>query len=287
MFGLPRLQPGLGPETLVELFDVRMIARASRAEGEARIRALCHSVYLGDHEVLCRCLGRYKVYLDARDLGVAPHIMMEGFWEYWITQFMLTVVKPGMTVMDVGANFGYYSLLFSDLVGPRGTCIAVEPNPHVAKHLDKTVRINGFADRCPVHAVALGRTEGTASLHVPENDYGGASVRTGKDGPGFVSVPLTSIDRICQGVQRLDFIKIDAEGSEPAIIDGAAATIEHLRPSLLLEFSVPTGDRGLLERLVSVYGRARVVDYDGRAKPVSIDALYERPSAHPHMVYFS
>ncbi len=93
------------------------------------------------------------------------------------------------------------------------------------------------------------------------------------------------IDRICQGLQRLDFIKIDAEGSEPAIVDGAAATIARLRPSLLLEFSVHNGDRRLLDRLASIYGPPRVVDYDGAAKPVSIEALYERPSAHPHMLY--
>ena len=251
------------------------------------IRALCHTAYLGDHEILCRCLGRYKVYLDARDVGVGPHLMMEGFWEYWITQFVLTVVKPGMVVMDVGANFGYYSLLFSDLVGPDGKCIAIEPNPQVAKHLGKTIRVNGFAERCPVHAVALGRTEGTASLHVPENDFGGASVCAGEGGPGVVRVPLTALDRICEGAQRLDFLKIDAEGSEPAIIDGAAATIARLRPSLLLEFSIHNGDRSLLDRLASIYGQPRVVDYDGAAKPVSIEALFERKSAHPHMIYFA
>jgi FkbM family methyltransferase len=287
MFGRPRLQPGLRRENLVELFDVRRIARLSRAEGEARIRALCHSVYLGDHDILCRCLGRYKVYPDARDLGVGPHIMMEGFWEYWITQFVLTVVKPGMAVMDVGANFGYYALLFSDLVGPDGKCIAVEPNPLVAKHLDKTIRVNGFAERCSMHAVALGREDGTASLHVPENDYGGASVCAGRDGPGVVRVPLMALDRICEGLHRLDFLKIDAEGSEPAIIDGAAATIARLRPSLLLEFSVHNGDRRLLDRLASIYGPPRVVDYDGAAKPVSIEALLQQPSAHPHMLYFA
>lgn len=81
------------------------------------------------------------------DVGFAPHIIMDGFWEYWITQFIAARMKDGAVVLDVGANFGYYTLLMSDLIGPSGKCIAFEPNPGVAAKLRKTIAINGFESR--------------------------------------------------------------------------------------------------------------------------------------------
>jgi FkbM family methyltransferase len=63
--------------------------------------------------------------------------------------------QPGFWVLDIGANFGYYSLLFSDLVGMG--CLAFEPNPQVAAKLRKSLSINGFDGRADVKEVALGR----------------------------------------------------------------------------------------------------------------------------------
>ena len=84
------------------------------------------------------------MYLDTRDVGFAQHIIMDGYWEYWVTQFMIEVVKPGFRVVDIGANFGYYTNLLSDLVGPDGCCLAIEPNPNtLAKLRMKFPRFRG------------------------------------------------------------------------------------------------------------------------------------------------
>ena len=71
---------------------------------EDRCRALTNSVYLGDHTTLCRVLGYYKMYLDTNDTGFASHLMLDGFWEMWLTIFFARRIQPGMTVIDVGAN---------------------------------------------------------------------------------------------------------------------------------------------------------------------------------------
>ena len=139
------------------LFDLAGLKTVERHICEAEIRTRCRSQYLGDYEILCRCLGRYSMFLDTRDVGFASHILMDGFWEYWVTRFMVEIIQPDFRVLDIGANFGYYSLLLSDLVGSNGFCLAVEPNPQVARKLKKNLAINGFASRSKVLALALGR----------------------------------------------------------------------------------------------------------------------------------
>src|SRR5207245_9955667 len=73
---------------------------------ENRCRALANPVYLGDQTALCRILGFYKLYVDTADTGFGSHVLLEGYWEIWLTIFFARHLQPGMTVIDVGANFG-------------------------------------------------------------------------------------------------------------------------------------------------------------------------------------
>jgi FkbM family methyltransferase len=278
-----------------ELFDTSSIARLSRPDGEAAIRSRCAAHYLGDHEVLCRCLGRYKMFLDSRDVGFTPHIMMDGYWEYWITQFIVNNIQPGFWVLDIGANFGYYSLLFSDLVGPYGRCLAFEPNPQVAAKLRKSISINGFDGRADVKEVALGReAAGEVRFFIPYTEPKNARVVASEDGydPNnghVITVHQTTVDSICHGIDRLDFVKIDAEGAEAHIIDGMDETFKRLKPCLLLEFNMSRSYCGktLVEHLLNIYGSAMYVDFDAKPKPVPIQDLAEKNVGQDWMLYFS
>jgi len=87
-----------------------------RYQLENRCRALANPVYLGDQTALCRILGFYKLYVDTADTGFASHVLLEGYWEMWLTMFFIRHLRPGMTVIDVGSNYGYYSVLFGALV---------------------------------------------------------------------------------------------------------------------------------------------------------------------------
>jgi FkbM family methyltransferase len=267
--------------------NIGAIAKLSRAEGEAMIRAQCTSHYLGGHEALCRVLGRYKMFVDTRDCALAPHLLMDGYWEYWITKFVVDSVKRGMVVFDIGANVGYYTLLLADLVGEEGKCVAFEPNPNLADKLRRSVAINGFAERCSVEQMAVGRNGVSSSeLIIPNNNFGGAYVRaqSANGNGGGVSVPTVSLDSFCSALCALDFVKIDAEGAEPDILVGMQDTLDRLRPSLLLEFSAGHG-RSLLEQLLAFYGSISFVDYDGFAKPVSADTLLSAERERIWMLY--
>src|SRR5262245_34051536 len=101
----------------------------SRAEAERAIKARVQTAYLGHGRVLARVLGEYKIFLSSDDLGFSCHVMLDGYWESWLTLFFMRHIKPGMTVVDVGANFGYYTVLFGGAVGATGRVIAIEPVP--------------------------------------------------------------------------------------------------------------------------------------------------------------
>ena len=105
------------------------LATQPRQRLEAAIRRRVQTAYLGEGVVLARILGRQKIFLRSADRGFACHLMLDGFWEIWLTQYLAGCVRPGMTVIDVGANYGYYTLLLADAVGEAGHVIAVEPNP--------------------------------------------------------------------------------------------------------------------------------------------------------------
>ncbi len=69
------------------------------------------SVYVGNNMVLTSTLCSQKLYVDTRDVSLSPHIIIDGYWESWVTRAIQRLVKPGMIVVEIGANIGYYTTL--------------------------------------------------------------------------------------------------------------------------------------------------------------------------------
>jgi FkbM family methyltransferase len=181
------------------------------------------------------------MYVDTRDIGLAPHLMLDGYWEMWVTEALMGFVRGGMTVIDVGANLGYYTVLMADLVGPRGRVYAIEPNPRLAALLRMSLAVNGLDARSFVHETALSARSGLAvQLHATENFPQN----------GFISVaaensPLRTktLDEVV-GDGPVDFIKIDAEGAEWDIWTGMQRTLARNQPlAVFLEFNASRYDQ--------------------------------------------
>jgi hypothetical protein len=119
--------------------------------------------YLGDHTVLTNLVHGPMMFLDTRD-PVNLTILLTGYWEDWITNVFLSVVKPGMTVLDIGAHHGYFTLLAGMLVGPTGFVHAFEPNPFHHKNLLKSVSYNGYYDRVKLYKVMLSNQRGEEEM---------------------------------------------------------------------------------------------------------------------------
>lgn len=261
------------------------IGSLPRHELEESCRALASPLYLGEQTALCRILTRYKIYCDTRDITICAHLLLEGYWESWLSQFMARLVQPGWTVADIGANYGYYTLLLADLVGAQGRVHAVEPNPGAAELLARSVFLNGFGARTTIHRVAAGADDGTeATLLVPLRMTGGAALAdvAPLKLAELIShkVSVSSLDLLLEGESQIDFLKIDAEGSEERIVGGMEAIFARSRPPMVLEFNPAryADARAFLDHLASVYGSVREVSFAGSAVAVDRERVLSEPT---------
>jgi FkbM family methyltransferase len=203
------------------------IVRATRRGGPV--------AYLGGHLVLVRARD-LKIFLDARDMSLTPHLLLDGEWESWITRVFLESVGPGMTVVDVGANIGYYTLLAARAVGPSGKVWAFEPEPGNCRLMAKSVEINGFSETVRVIPKALSDREGTAELHLDTGMHQAShSLFAGMvDNPSeSVTVEVTTLDDVLEPGTRVDVMKLDAEGAEPLVFAGMQRVLAD-NPDILL-----------------------------------------------------
>jgi FkbM family methyltransferase len=249
-------QRASSPANSLKIFDLQHLAVAPRDVNEAHIRALCSVAYLGETTVLCRALGRYKMYVDTMDNGLSPHLMLDGYWEMWLTEVIAQRVKPGMIVADIGANLGYYTVLMAELVGAAGKVHAFEPNPRMVERLRMSVEVNGLGRQVDVHNIALGENEDQKLMfvvppHEPKNAYVRPYDGTVPD--GGVVLQARRLDGM-EKWSRIEFAKIDVEGAEQLVWAGARGLLENSAlKTVILEFaSVRYSDpAGFLDRILA------------------------------------
>jgi FkbM family methyltransferase len=276
---------------MIELAD---IAALGRTELEDRCRSSAQSAYLGGNTSLCRVLGRFKFFVDNTDLGFGVNLMLDGFWEIWLTQFMARYIRPGMHVVDVGANYGYYSVLLGDLVGLEGCVHSIEPNPAAATFLRKSLTLNGMTERTTVHQIAVGAKDGHVTLRVPNGDPKNSHIlAAGDDGTWGHSphhkVASKPLDILLADETAVDFVKIDAEGSEADILTGMEGLIRKFRPSIALEFNTSryADPSSFFSNLSALYGKIRLIDYDGNLKPLDTSRMLERRVNEDWLLFLS
>ena len=142
------------------------------------------------------------------------------------TAILKKLLKKDMNVINIGANIGYFTLLAAREVGPQGKVFAFEPFPQTVELLQKNVDVNGYSN-VDVVPMAVSDKTGTAKLSV-----GGSSLHNVISSRiitemSLITVPQTSVDDfMSQKELSINFVIIDAEGSEPFILNGMAKTLE-------------------------------------------------------------
>lgn len=217
------------------------IAQLSRQEMERISTLFVKNFYMGDHLQVCKMLSKFKIYLDTRDAGIAPNILMDGYWESWVTKFIAQTVQPGFHCIDAGANFGYYSVVLADLAGKEGRTVAIEANGQLCKLLKLTNNMNEYHFDI-VHKALSDTAGGEVTLHIPANFWGGATIRTEKVDDDVITqtVETDTMDGIVEkaGFPKVDFIKMDCEGVEPQIFRGMQRTLaQNPNLKMVMEFS--------------------------------------------------
>jgi FkbM family methyltransferase len=156
----------------------------------------------------------------------------------------LRVIRSGDVVVDVGANDGYFTLLFSDIVGTMGAVHAFEPVTPTFDRLVERVGDAAWFDNITVTRAACGDTEGAATMLVPDGDWGQAAL-VRHDAASWASAARierydTQLIRLdsylaSKGPRRVDFVKIDVEGAELHVVRGLLDTLAAYQPIVAVE----------------------------------------------------
>lgn len=227
-------------------------------------------------KTLVRCLDSYAVWTLNADVSVTPSLKHHGFWEAWITSWFTRNIEEGDFVVDIGANCGYFTMLFETLVGPSGMVVAYEASKKYCNLLDLTKQYNKA--NFVIENKAVADKPGELTLTYPGEYTGSASVVYGFD-PKWGEehhevVEATTLDIEFEGMHSPTLIKIDAESAEELIWNGAKSLLgRHNAPVIVMEYS-PTGtySKDFPERLFE-YGEITGIGYDGYEHPIDVAFL--------------
>jgi len=162
--------------------------------------------------------------------------MWAGAYERGLVQLMKRTLKSGMTVIDVGANIGYFSALASGLVGNTGQVHAFEPIPQNVSRLRQNLSAFRWAHLYPC---AVGEAPGKATIYFNESEAGWASLLISDDLKCRADVDVIRLDDWVRdhAVNRIDFMKMDIEGGELHALQGAQEVLSRFRPVIVAELN--------------------------------------------------
>ena len=204
--------------------------------------------YMGNGRVLLETVYHHLMVVPGADISIVPHLIRHGYFDEPVTSVISGTLRPGMTFVDIGANFGTYTVIGAQIVGEQGRVVAIEPVPAIGQMLFETVAMNGFEDRCDVLRVAAGAKEGNATIFSFGSRQGGNTLlkHIAKEARDRLDqevarhkVRVRTLDGIVDelGLSQIDLMKIDVEGFELQVLEGGRKTIEAMKPTLLLEWN--------------------------------------------------
>jgi FkbM family methyltransferase len=222
-------------------------------------------LYIGNQRLLVRLAFGGYVVVPTWNVDVGVGMARDGVIEPWTTAAVKALLSRGLTYVNVGANFGYYTVLGAYLVERRGKVFSIEANPHLIPDLIRSIYWSGFPDIIRLYQCAVAEeADRTLKLSFDPQFIGGGSVQGQSDGnaretpdarpprledcfwtaekvprmkvgaseisnaPGFlaeVEVQTDTLDRVLTDVPEVDLLHMDIEGSEPAAILGARRMI--------------------------------------------------------------
>jgi FkbM family methyltransferase len=158
------------------------------------------------------------MYVDPKD---SLDLFINKIYEPYETQLVSSKIKQGDVVLDIGANIGYYTLIFAKLVGQNGKVFAFEPEPANFRLLEKNVSVNGSSNVIPEQKAVSNRNE-KKKLYLNKQNAGMHTIYKSKNANlSSVEIETVSLDNYFSNYRgKIDFIKMDIEGSEYTALEG-------------------------------------------------------------------
>jgi len=165
----------------------------------------------------------HKMFLDPIDtLGLS----LRGYYEQYETEIVKGEIKKGDVVLDLGANIGYYTLIFAKLVGESGKVFAFEPEPANFSLLKKNMEINGYNNIILIQKAVSDRDK-IIKLYLHKYNKGAHTIYKSYDNQEFVEIKTVKPDDYFENYNgKIDFIKMDIEGSEGLALQGMSKILE-------------------------------------------------------------
>lgn len=214
-------------------------------------------------------LGGYQVVVQKSDTDFGAIIVHYRVYEEHVRQALRERLGPDDVCLDVGANVGVMTFLAASRVGPGGRVIAVEPNPDNVQLLYRGILLNRFTN-VEVLPLAAADHRAVFSLFGRSNTE---LIDAGATDPAGRLVQTVALDEILHDLPRLDLIKMDIEGSEPAALRGLLRLVTTYRPTLVVEFNPRCLDRrgedarAFVDQLLELYPRIRAISPFGDDEP--------------------
>ena len=171
---------------------------------------------------------------------VGWEILNNESFENTVRHRILSEVQPGMVVLDVGANIGYYTVQMAAKVGAAGRVVAFEPNPVMVLELKRNLELNRL-DNVSIQPIALSNRPGEAEFFCPPDGWeahGSLQPNRTFQVDHTIKVPTRTLDEVIEqlGLAKVDFIKMDVEGAERNVFQGAKRTLSSSnRPAIFFE----------------------------------------------------
>jgi len=164
----------------------------------------------------------HKMFLDSFD---SLRLSINGVYEKESTEIVKRIIEKGDIVVDVGANIGYYTLLFAKLVGPNGKVYAFEPEPKNFNILKKNIKINGY-NNVKLVQKAVSSITGKTKLYIASDNMGSHSMIK-NDQKEIISIDSIRLDDYFHEYkEKIKFIKLDIEGNEMEAIKGMISILK-------------------------------------------------------------
>lgn len=189
--------------------------------------------------VRTKVVGGAYIYVDLKS-AIGRTLFLKGAFDMAVIEPVLDALRPGDTFLDVGSNIGFYSILASGKVGSTGTVVGFEVDDRPLKVFLRTLNRLDLPQIRVVPA-AVYNVDGLVSM-VPEKEHGHSHVNPVEAGGSFVRAVRLDTYVSKFGIQKVSAIKIDVEGAEKRVLEGAVETITSHRPLIVCEAS------GLTER---------------------------------------
>ena len=157
---------------------------------------------------------------------ITPALIATGVWERNQTEELREILRPGDTFIDVGADFGWYTVIGAKAVGPTGRVIAFEPVPQNLEFLRRNVAANGCAN-ARIEPLALSNKSGKLTFHLSRENLGDHSMFSIADRPDAIEVQATTLDEYLRNDSgKIALIKIDTQGAEGLILEGMREVLQ-------------------------------------------------------------